>query len=95
MSLKHAEDKDEEEIDEAVATEGLVSRVLMLSMMLKAMNIRSMKTEMSFWNSLRRRMLPLRSKINKIRKTETNQYRSCQWVCGGTLFHQILVPEGY
>ena len=70
MSLKHAEDKDEEEIDEAVATEGLISRVLMLSMMQKAMNIRSMKMETSFWNSLRKMMLPSHSKIDKIRETE-------------------------
>ena len=77
MSLKHAEDKDEEEIDEAVETEELVSRVLMLSTTLQAMNIRSMKTEISFWNSLKKKMLPCRSKINKHRKTSWNRYRSC------------------
>ena len=70
MLLKHAEDKDEEEIDEAVATEEPVSRVLMLSMMLKAMNIQSMKMKTSFWNSLRKKMLPSRSKIDRIRETE-------------------------
>ena len=85
ISLKHAEDKDEEEIVEAVATEGLVFRASTLSMMQKAMNIRSMKMETSFWNSLRKKMLPSRSKTNKIRETEKNRYRSCQWVCGGTL----------
>ena len=61
-----------EEIDEAVATGEPVSRVSMLSMMLKATNTQLTRMEISFWNSLRRRMLPLRSKINKIRKTETN-----------------------
>ena len=74
-----------EETDEAVATGEPVSRVSMLSMMLKATNIQLTRMEISFWNSLRRRMLPLRSKINKIRETEKDQYRSCQWVCGGTL----------
>ena len=74
-----------EETDEAVATGEPVSRVSMLSMMLKAISILLTRVEISFWNSLRRRMLPLHSKINKIRKTEKDQYRSCQWVCGGTL----------
>ena len=76
-SLKHAEDKDEEEIVEAVATEGLDFRALMLFMMQKAMNIQSMKMETSFWNSLRKKMLPSRSKTNKIRETEKDRYRSC------------------
>ena len=75
-----------EETDEAVATGEPVSRVSMLSMMLKAMNTQWMRMVISPWTSLTKRMLPLRSKINKIRKTEKDQYRSCQWVCGGTLF---------
>ena len=74
-----------EETIEAVATREPVSRVSMLSTMLKAMNNPLTRMEISFWSSLRRRMLPLHSKINKIRKTEENQYRSYQWVCGGTL----------
>ena len=82
-----------EETDEAVATGEPVSRVSMLSMMLKATNIQLTRMEISFWNSLRRRMLPLRSKINKIRKTETNQYRSCQWGCGGTLSIKYWFPR--
>ena len=77
MLLKHAEDKDEEEIDEAVVIEGPDSRALMSFMTLKEMNIRSMKTETSFWNSLKKKMLPSRSKINKYRKTSWNRYRSC------------------
>ena len=74
-----------EETIEAVATREPVSRVSMLSTMLKAMNNPLTRMEISSWSSLRRRMLPLHSKINKIRKTEENQYRSYQWVCGGTL----------
>ena len=74
-----------EETVEAVATGELVSQVSILSMMLKATNAPLTRMEITFWSSLKRRMLPLRSKINKIRKTEKDQYRSCQWVCGGTL----------
>ena len=74
-----------EETDEAVATGEPVSRVSMLSLMLKAMNTQWMRMVISPWISLTKRMLSLRSKINKIRKTEKGQYRSCQWVCGGTL----------
>ena len=62
-----------EETDEAVATGEPVSRVSMLSMMLKATNIQLTRMQISFWNSSRRRMLPLRSKINKIRETEKDQ----------------------
>ena len=74
-----------EETDEVVATREPVSRVSMLSIMLKAMNTQWMRMVISPWTSLTRRMLPLRSKTNKIRKTEKDQYRSCQWVYGGTL----------
>ena len=74
-----------EETVEAVATGEPISRVSMLSTMLRATNILLTRMEISFWSSLRRRMLPLHSKINKIRETEEDQYRSFQWVCGGTL----------
>ena len=69
ISARHAEVKGEEEIVEAVAIEGPDSRALMLSTMRKETNIRSMKTETSFWNSLKKRMLPSRSKIIKNRET--------------------------
>ena len=74
-----------EETDEAVTTGELVFQVSILFTMLKVTNILFTRMEISFWNSSRRRMLPLRRKINKIRETEKHQYRSCQWVCGGTL----------
>ena len=74
-----------EQTDEAVAIGEPVFQVSMLSMMLKTMNTQWMRMVISPWISLTKRMLPLCNKINKIRKTEKNQYRSCQWVCGGTL----------
>ena len=82
-----------EETDEAVATGEPISRASMLSMMLKATNIQLTRMEISFWNLLRRRMLPFRSKINKLRKTEKDQYRSCQWVCGDTLSIKYWFPR--
>ena len=69
---------EEEEIGEVVATDELNSQVCLLCMMLKVMNIRSMRTVTSYWISLRRRKLSPCSKIQKNRETEKNQYRCCE-----------------
>ena len=77
--------KEEEQEETGEVDEGLVFLALTSFMTLKGTSTLLIKTAISFSSLLKKMMRPPRIKTKKNRKSKSNQYRYCQWVCGGNL----------